>query len=121
MSRSYLRVRAWSDGRDSGWAHLGENAIPLLASRQHLPFPRSLLWGRLHALRLLSPDFAFHLGFGTKFHILRRFVSLYVRGIVEGLLGWAVITEEPNLLDLYSLICILLVGRIGWPTWIDCS
>lgn len=117
VSRPYLRVGAWSDGGDSGWAHLGENAIPLLASRQRLPFPRSLPWGRLHALRLLPPDFIFHLGFGTGFLF---YVALF-RFTYQGLLCWAVIREDPNLLDLYSLICFLLVGRLVWPTWIYCS
>lgn len=90
----------------------------ILASRHRLPFPRYLHWGRLDALHLLPPDFAFHLGFGTKF----MFYAILLRFTYEGLLVscWAVITEGPNLLDLIFPFRFL-VGRAGCPTWIACS
>lgn len=98
VSRPYLRSGDRSDGGDARWASLGGNTIRLLASRQRSPFPRLLPGSRLGVLRLLPPDFAFHVGFGPKYisyAFLLRFT--YVGLLV---LGWAVIIEGPNLLDL---------------------
>lgn len=98
LSRPYLRTGDRSDGGDARWASLGGNTIRLLASRQRSPFPRLLPGSRLGVLRLLPPDFVFHVDFGPKYISYAFLLRFTYEGLL--VLGWAVIIEGPNLLDL---------------------